>query len=391
MKAYKWMAALSAAAIGALAAGHAGAQETVKVGLIVSMTGQQASTGKQIKAAVELYQKQNGDAVAGKKVQVILRDSGSVPDNTKRLAQELIVNDKVNIIAGFEITPAALAVAPLATEAKVPAVVMAAGTSIITERSPYIVRTSFTVPQSCVIIADWAVKNGIKKVVTIVSDYAPGFDAEKSFSERFTAAGGQIAQAIRIPLANPDFAPFLQRAADAKPDAIFIFVPSGQGGTFMKQYTERGLDKAGIKLIGPGDVTDDDLLPNMGDAAIGTVTAHFYSADHNSPKNKAFVEAFTKAAGFRPNFMALGGYDGMHLIYEALKKTGGKADGDSLITAMKGMKWESPRGPIQIDPETRDIIQNIYIRKVEKKAGSLYNVEFATFEAVKDPVKAAKK
>ncbi|MCZ7643413.1 MAG: ABC transporter substrate-binding protein [Pseudorhodoplanes sp.] len=385
------MAALSAAAIGALAAGHAGAQETVKVGLIVSMTGQQASTGKQIKAAVELYQKQNGDAVAGKKVQVILRDSGSVPDNTKRLAQELIVNDKVNIIAGFEITPAALAVAPLATEAKVPAVVMAAGTSIITERSPYIVRTSFTVPQSCVIIADWAVKNGIKKVVTIVSDYAPGFDAEKSFSERFTAAGGQIAQAIRIPLANPDFAPFLQRAADAKPDAIFIFVPSGQGGTFMKQYTERGLDKAGIKLIGPGDVTDDDLLPNMGDAAIGTVTAHFYSADHNSPKNKAFVEAFTKAAGFRPNFMALGGYDGMHLIYEALKKTGGKADGDSLITAMKGMKWESPRGPIQIDPETRDIIQNIYIRKVEKKAGSLYNVEFATFEAVKDPVKAAKK
>jgi len=391
VKAYKWMAALSAAAIGALAAGHAGAQETVKVGLIVSMTGQQASTGKQIKAAVELYQKQNGDAVAGKKVQVILRDSGSVPDNTKRLAQELIVNDKVNIIAGFEITPAALAVAPLATEAKVPAVVMAAGTSIITERSPYIVRTSFTVPQSCVIIADWAVKNGIKKVVTIVSDYAPGFDAEKSFTERFTGAGGQVAQAIRVPLANPDFAPFLQRAADAKPDAIFIFVPSGQGGTFMKQYTERGLDKAGIKLIGPGDVTDDDLLPNMGDAAIGTVTAHFYSADHNSPKNKTFVEAFTKAAGFRPNFMALGGYDGMHLIYEALKKTGGKADGDSLITAMKGMKWESPRGPIQIDPETRDIIQNVYIRKVEKKAGSLYNVEFATFEAVKDPVKAAKK
>lgn len=392
MKAYKqWMAALSAAALGILAAGPAGAQQTVKIGLIVSMTGQQASTGKQIKAAVDLYQKQNGDTVAGKKVQVILRDSGSVPDNTKRLAQELIVNEKVNIIAGFEITPAALAVAPLATEAKVPALVMAAGTSIITERSPYIARTSFTVPQSCVIIADWAAKNGIKKVVTIVSDYAPGFDAEKSFSERFVAAGGQIAQAIRIPLANPDFAPFLQRAADAKPDAIFIFVPSGQGGTFMKQFTERGLDKAGIKLIGPGDVTDDDLLPNMGDAAIGTVTAHFYSADHNSPKNKAYVEAFTKAAGFRPNFMSVGGYDGMHLIYETLKKTGGKADGDSLITAMKGMKWESPRGPIQIDPETRDIIQNVYIRKVEKKAGSLYNVEFATFEAVKDPVKAAKK
>jgi branched-chain amino acid transport system substrate-binding protein len=378
-------------AFGALAAGNVLAQDTVKIGLIISMTGQQASTGKQIKAAVDLYMKENGDTVAGKKVQVILRDSGSVPDNTKRLAQELIVNEKVSVIAGFEITPAALVVAPLATEAKVVELVMAAGTSIITEKSPYIVRTSFTVPQSCVIVADWASKNNIKKVVTIVSDYAPGFDAEKSFSERFKAAGGEITEAIRVPLANPDFAPFLQRAADTKPDAIFIFVPSGQGGTFMKQFAERGLDKAGIKLIGPGDVTDDDLLPGMGDAAVGTVTAHFYSADHNSPKNRAYVAAFQKANNFRPAFMSVGGYDGMHLIYEALKKTGGKADGDSLIAAMKGMKWESPRGPISIDPETRDIVQNIYIRKVEKKDGQLYNVEFATFEAVKDPVKAASK
>ncbi len=383
--------AVAALAIGTFAAGSAFAQETVKVGLIVSMTGQQASTGKQIKAAVDLYQKEHGDTVAGKKVQVILRDSASIPDNTKRLAQELIVNEKVNVIAGFEITPAALVVAPLATEAKVVELVMAAGTSIITERSPYIVRTSFTVPQSCVIVADWAAKNNIKKVVTIVSDYAPGFDAEKSFTERFKAAGGAVSEAIRVPLANPDFAPFLQRAADAKPDAIFIFVPSGQGGTFMKQFIERGLDKAGIKLIGPGDVTDDDLLPGMGDAALGTVTAHFYSADHNSAKNKAYVAAFEKANNFRPNFMSLGGYDGMHLIYEALKKTGGKADGDSLIAAMKGMSWESPRGPITIDPETRDIIQNIYVRKVEKKNGQLYNVEFETFEAVKDPVKAAAK
>jgi len=378
-------------AIGAMAAGGALAQDTVKIGLIVSMTGQQASTGKQIKAAVDLYMKEHGDTVAGKKIQVILRDSASVPDNTKRLAQELIVNEKVNVIAGFEITPAALVVAPLATEAKVVELVMAAGTSIITERSPFIVRTSFTVPQSCVIVADWAAKNNIKNVVTIVSDYAPGFDAEKSFTDRFKAAGGTIAEAIRVPLANPDFSPFLQRAADAKPDAIFIFVPSGQGGTFMKQFAERGLDKAGIKLIGPGDVTDDDLLPTMGDAAIGTVTAHFYSADHNSAMNKAYVAAFEKANGFRPGFMSVGGYDGMHLVYEALKKTGGKADGDSLIAAMKAMKWESPRGPISIDPETRDIVQNIYVRKVEKKNGQLYNVEFATFEAVKDPVKAAKK
>ncbi len=370
-------------AIGAMANG-AFAQDTVKIGLIVSMTGQQASTGKQIKAAVDLYMKEHGDSVAGKKIQVILRDSASIPDNTKRLAQELIVNDRVNIIAGFEITPAALVVAPLATEAKVVELVMAAGTSIITERSPYIVRTSFTLPQSSVIIADWAAKNSIKKVVTIVSDYAPGADAEKSFVGQFTGTGGQVAEQIKVPLANPDFAPFLQRAADAKPDAIFIFVPSGQGGTFMKQYAERGLDKAGIKLIGPGDVTDDDLLPGMGDAAIGTVTAHMYSADHPSAKNKAYVAAFEKANNFRPNFMSVGGYDGMNLIYEALKKTGGKADGDSLIAAMKGMSWESPRGPISIDPETRDIIQNIYIRKVENKNGQLYNVEFQTFEAVKD-------
>ena len=383
--------AIFSLAIGAMAIGSASAQDAVKIGLIVSMTGQQASTGKQIKAAVDLYMKEHGDTVAGKKIQVILRDSASVPDNTKRLAQELIVNEKVNVIAGFEITPAALVVAPLATEAKVVELVMAAGTSIITERSPYIVRTSFTVPQSCVIVADWAAKNSIKKVVTIVSDYAPGFDAEKSFTDRFKAANGTVVEAIRVPLANPDFSPFLQRAADAKPDAIFIFVPSGQGGTFMKQFAERGLDKAGIKLIGPGDVTDDDLLPTMGDAAIGTVTAHFYSADHNSAMNKAYVAAFEKANGFRPGFMSVGGYDGMHLIYEALKKTGGKADGDSLVAAMKGMKWESPRGPISIDPETRDIIQNIYVRKVEKKSGQLYNVEFTTFEAVKDPVKAAMK
>jgi branched-chain amino acid transport system substrate-binding protein len=366
------------------------AQDTVKIGLILPMTGQQASTGKQIKAAVDLYMAEHGTTVAGKKIEVILKDDAAVPDNTKRIAQELIVNDKVAVVAGFGITPTALAVAPLATEAKVIELVMAAGTSIITERSPYIVRTSFTLPQSSVIIADWAAKNGIKKVVSIVSDYAPGADAEKSFTERFTAAGGQVVESIKVPLANPDFAPFLQRAADARPDAIFVFVPSGQGGTFMKQYAERGLDKAGIKLIGPGDVTDDDLLPAMGDAVLGTITAHLYSADHDSAKNKAYVEAFKKANSFRPNFMSVGGYDGMHLIYEALKKTGGKSDGDSLLAAMKGLGWESPRGPISIDPETRDIVQNIYIRKVEKKGGELYNVEFATFDAVKDPAKVKK-
>jgi branched-chain amino acid transport system substrate-binding protein len=385
---------LKIAAAGLLASavgfGAAQAQETVKIGLVISMTGQQASTGKQIKAAVDLYMKEHGDTVAGKKIQVIVRDSASVPDNSKRLAQELIVNDKVSVLAGFEVTPAAMVVAPLATEAKVVELVMAAGTSVITERSPYIARTSFTLPQSSTIIADYALKKNMKKIVTIVSDYAPGADAEKSFTETLKAGGGSVVESIKVPLASPDFAPFLQRAADAKPDAIFVFVPSGQGATFMKQYTERGLDKAGIKVIGPGDVTDDDLLPQMGDAVLGVVTAHIYSADHDSAMNKKYVEAFTKANNFRPNFMSVGGYDGMHLIYEALKKTGGKADGDTLIAAMKGLKWESPRGPISIDPETRDIIQNVYIREVKKKNGQLYNVEFETFKDVKDPGKIKK-
>src|SRR6202163_1532681 len=380
---------LAAAAM--VVAGGARAEEPVKVGLILPMTGGQASTGKQIDAAVRLYMQQHGDAVAGRKIEIILKDDATVPDNTKRLAQELIVNDKVNFIAGFGITPSALAAAPLATEAKVPEIVMAAGTSIITERSPYIARTSFTLAQSSVIIADWAAKNGIKKVVTLVSDYAPGAEAQNSFKERFTAGGGQVIEELKVPLASPDFSPVLQRAADAKPDALFVFVPAGQGGTFAKQYAERGLDKAGIKLIGPGDVTDDDLLNNMGDSVLGAVTALFYSAAHPSAMNKDFVAAYKKLMnGQRPGFMAVGGYDGIHLIYEALKKTGGKTDGDGLVEAMKGMKWESPRGPISIDPETLDIVQNIYIRKVEKVDGELYNVEFATFEAVKDSGKTKK-
>jgi branched-chain amino acid transport system substrate-binding protein len=367
------------------------AQEVVKIGLILPMTGQQASTGRQIAAAAKLYMELNGNIVAGKKIELVIKDDATVPETTKRVTQELIVNEKVKFIAGFGITPSALAVAPLATQAKVPEIVMAAGTSIITEKSPYIARTSFTLGQSSVITADWAAKAGIKKVVTFVSDYGPGHDAEASFKERFTQAGGQVVAALRVPLATPDFAPFLQRARDAAPDAIFIFVPSGQGAALVRQFAERGLDKAGIKIIGPGDVMDDDQLNGMGDVVLGTITAHMYSAAHPSEKNKAFVAAFQKANNFRPNFMAVGGYDGMHLIYEALKKTNGDTDGDKLIAAMKGMSWESPRGPISIDPDTRDIVQNIYIRKVERVNGELYNVEFSTFEAVKDPVKAAAK
>src|SRR6202158_4986366 len=381
-------AAAAVALAGAVALAPARAQETVKIGLVIPMTGIAASTGKQIDNAIKLYMLQNGDTVAGKKIEVIVKDDAALPDNTKRLTQELIVNDKVNFIAGFGVTPAALAAAPLATQAKIPEVVMAAGTSIITEKSPYIVRTSFTLAQSSTIIGDWAVKNGIKKVATLTSDYAPGNDALNFFKQNFTAGGGEIVEEVKVPLANPDFAPFLQRMKDAKPDAMFVFVPAGQGGNFMKQYAERGL--TGIKVIGPGDVMDDDLLNGMGDAALGAVTAHLYSAAHPSAMNKEFVAAYKKAFSTRPGFMAVSGYDGIHLIYEALKKTGGKTDGDALVEAMKGMKWESPRGPISIDPETRDIVQNIYIRKVEKVDGELYNVEFQTFEAVKDAGKTKK-
>src|SRR4051812_38215014 len=326
-------ALLQAVAAVALMGAPAHAQEAVKIGLILPMTGGQASTGKQIDNAVKLYMQQNGDTVAGRKIEIILKDDGAVPDNTKRIAQELIVNDKVSFIAGFGVTPAALAAAPLATQAKIPEIVMAAGTSIITERSPYIVRTSFTLAQSSTIIGDWAAKNGIKKVATLTSDYAPGNDALNFFKQNFTAGGGEIVEEVKVPLANPDFAPFLQRMKDAKPDAVFVFVPAGQGGNFMKQYAERGL--TGIKVIGLGDVMDDDVLNGMGDAALGAVTAHLYSAAHPSAKNKEFVAAYKKAFSQRPGFMAVGGYDGIHLIYEALKKTDGKTDGDALVEAMK--------------------------------------------------------
>src|SRR5437762_5605548 len=290
-----------AAAVGStLALAPAHAQDAVKIGLILPMTGGQASTGKQIDNAVKLCMQQKGDTVAGKKVEVILKDDAAVPDNTKRLAQELIVNDKVNFIAGFGVTPAALAAAPLATQAKVPEIVMAAGTSIITERSPYIVRTSFTLAQSSVIIGDWAAKNGIRKVATLTTDYAPGNDALQFFKTRFLAGGGEIVEEVKVPLMNPDFAPFLQRMKDARPDALYVFVPGGQGGNFMKQFSERGLDKAGIRIIGPGDVMDDDLLNNMGDAALGAVTAHMYSAAHKSAKNASCVAAYRKMFGSRP-------------------------------------------------------------------------------------------
>jgi branched-chain amino acid transport system substrate-binding protein len=375
----------------ALLAGAAHADDAVTVGMILPMTGQQASTGKQERAGAELYMRQHGDMVAGKKILLEVKDDTGAADVSKRLAEELIGNDHAKVLMGFGLTPLALAIAPIATEAKVPEIVSAAATAMITEKSPYIVRTSFTLPQAATPMADWAIKNGIKKVVTIVADYGPGIDAEKWFSETFEKNGGTVAEKIRVPLKNPDFAPFLQRVKDDAPEAVFVFVPSGLGAIFMKEFAERGLDTSGIKLIGTGDVTDDDLLADIGDPALGAVTTHHYSVAHDSPENKAFVEAFEKANnGMRPNFMAVGAYDGMALVYKALEKTKGDAGGDALLAAMKGMSWISPRGPVSIDPETRDIVQNIYVRKVEKKDGALYNVEFATIPDVKDPYKAAK-
>lgn len=365
------------------------AQEAFKIGLILPMTGQSASTGKQIEAAARLFMAQNGNTVAGRKIELIVKDDGGVPDATKRMAQELVVNDKVGVLSGFGLTPLALATAPIATLSKTPMVVMAAATSSITEASPFIVRTSFTLPQCAVAMGDWAPKNGMKRVVTLVSDYGPGIDAERYFKERMQLNSAQVIESLRVPLRNPDFAPFLQKVRDLKPDALFVFVPSGAGAAVMKQFLERGMDKAGIKLIGTGDLTDDDQLNDMGEGALGVVTAHHYSAAHPSALNKKFVEAFKKANnGLRPNFMAVGGYDGMRVIYEALKNTkGGQGGGEAMLAAMKGQIFESPRGQIYIDAQTRDVVHNIYLRKVEKKDGQLYNVEFDAIKDMKDPGK----
>jgi branched-chain amino acid transport system substrate-binding protein len=377
----------AAAAMAAWLPRSAFAADPVKVGLILPLTGPFASTGRQVEAAVRLYMQRTGDTVAGRKLELIVKDdTGMAPETTKRIAQELVVQEKIAILAGFGLTPLALATAPVATEAKVPMIVMAAATSIIPTRSPFIVRSGFTLPQVTAPIADWAAKNKIRKVVTLVTDFAPGAEAEKTFLKRFGDAGGTVSESIRSPLANPDFAPFLQRAKDAKPDALFVFVPSGQGTAVLKQFAERGFKEAGISLIGPGDVLDDDILEAIGRPALGMITSHHYSAAHASPENKAYVEGFMKANnGARPNFMSVGGYDGMHLIYEALKKTGGATDGEKLVESMKGMAWTSPRGPMSIDPATRDVVQNVYIRKCELVDGKLFNVEFDKVEHFKDP------
>ena len=368
------------------------AQQVVKIGLIMTYTGQFTDPAAQMDNGIKLYLKQHGDVVAGKKIEIIRKDSAGAPDAARRLAQELIVRDNVDLLAGFVITPEALAVADLATEAKKLTVVMNAATSIITTRSPYITRSSLTLPQTTEQLAKWAAKSGIKKVYTMVSDYAPGHDAETSFQLAFKEAGGEIIGSVRMPVASPDFSAYVQRAQDANPEAIFVFVPGGsQPPALARALIERGMDPRKIKLMGQGEITEEAPLKAMGEAAIGIITAFHYDYNHATPTNQGFVKAYNAEFKRNPDFFSIGGYDGMHLIYEALKKTGGSADAEKLIGAVKGMKWTSPRGPVAIDPETRDIINTIYIRRVEKVGDRVQNVVIETFENVKDPVKVRMK
>ncbi|MFC5481270.1 ABC transporter substrate-binding protein [Massilia suwonensis] len=370
---------------------QAQAADTIKVGLIAPFSGPFADYGKQMEGGIKAYMAQHGATVAGKKVEIVIRDTtGPAPEVAKRLAQELVVREKVDFLAGFGLTPEALAVAPLAEQAKKPMIVMNAASSIVTTKSNYIARVSMTLPQSSAPMATWALKNKIRKVVTLVADYAPGIDAEAAFKETLTAGGGTVPETIRVPLKNPDFAPYIQRIKDAKPDAVFVFVPPGEHTiAFMKGYRERGLAEAGIKVIGTGDLTDDHMLPAMGDATLGVITTFHYSAAHKSPENTAFLKSFASVnpgAG-RPNFMAVGGYDGMAAIYEVARKLKGDIDGDKAMAVLKGLKLNSPRGPIMLDPATRDVVQTEYVRRVEKVNGELYNVEFDQFPNQKDPGK----
>jgi branched-chain amino acid transport system substrate-binding protein len=371
----------------------ADAQPTVKIGLIMPYSGQFADTATQMDNAIKLYVKQKGDTVAGRKIELIRRDTGGVaPDVAKRLAQELIVRDKVDILAGFVLTPNALAAGDVSAEAKKFMVVMNAATAIITTKSPYIARTSVTPPQLNESFGTWAFKSGIRKIYSMVSDFGPGHDAEGAFHRAFKEAGGEIVGSVRFPVANPDFSAFIQRAKDLNPEGIYIWVPGGvQPAAIGKALAERGIDPRKTKILGQGELTEEEALKSMGDAGLGILTVYHYDYNHDSALNREFVKAFHDANQRNPNIYSIGGYDGMHLIYEALKKTGGNTDGDALIAAAKGMAWESPRGPISIDPETRDIIQTVYIRRVDKVGDQLRNVEFDKVENVKDPVKARMK
>ena len=381
---------------GSMMAGAAFAQ-TVRIGIVNTFSGPQASFGEMTDRAFKLYLKlHETELPPGVKVEMISRDDGGPnPDKAKQLAQDLIVRDKVNLLTGVVFTPNAMAVAPLTQEAKVPLVITNAGTSVITTRSPYLVRTSFTLWQSSYPLGQWAAKK-FRKAYTLVSDYGPGHDAEEAFIRGFKESGGEVVGTVRVPLQNPDFAPYLQRVKDARPDALMVFIPAGRTATaVMKTFGDLGLDKAGVKLIGPGDITTDEELPNMGDVALGVLTVHHYSAAATRPANKAFVAAWKKeyGAGSTPNFVAVGAWDGMDMMFQAIKAQKGKLDADKTMEMFKNYRNpNSPRGPISIDPATRDIVQNEYLREVRKVGGQLANVELETVAtALKDPWKELNK
>jgi len=383
----------SALLAAALFGGAANAQDTVKVGMIISLSGPFADTGIQMLNGAKLYVKEHGD-VGGKKIEIIAKDVGGInPPVAKRLAQELVTRDNVDVIAGFDLTPNALAAADVSAEAKKFMVNMNAATAIVISKSPYMVRTSMTIPQLNQTLGAWAEKNGgVKKAYTMVADFGPGIDAEGAFTKGFTGAGGQMAGSVRMAVANPDFSAYVSRAKDINPEGIFVMIPGGaMPGAFGKALAERGIDPKKTKVMGQMEITDEHALASMGDAALGIITVAHYDYNHKSKMNDAFVKAYNAEFKRNPDFFSVGGYDGMHLIYAALEKTKGVADGDSLVAAAKGMKWESPRGPMSIDPETRDVVQTVYIRKVEKVGGNLVNVVIGKVDDVKDPFKAAMK
>jgi branched-chain amino acid transport system substrate-binding protein len=386
------MLSIAGAAAMLLAANVANAQDTIKIGVIMPYSGIFSDTSTQMDGGLKLYLEQHGDTVAGKKIEIIRKDVGGInPAVAKRLAQELVVRDHVNILAGFVLTPNAIAAAEVSKEAKVPLVIMNAATSIITMKSPYSVRVSMTLPQITAPFGTWAVKHGIKSVYTMVADYGPGHDAEQGFIGSFKAAGGKVLGSVRMPVKILDYSAYLQKAKDSDAQSVFIFVPAGpQPAAILNGMLERGITPDNTKILGSGELTDDSALKRTTDGAVGVLTAYHYDHSHKSAMNEKFVAAFRKDhKGDTPDLLAVGGYDGMHLIYTVLKKTNGKTDGETFINAAKGMAWESPRGMIRIDPETRDIVQTIYIRRVEKVGGKLQNVEIDQIKNVKDPVKAA--
>lgn len=387
------LAALALACSG-LAGSAVAADDTLRIGVIAAYSGPYADYGRQFDAGIQLYLKENGGKIAGKKVEIIKKDTaGPSPDAAKRFAQELIVRDKVNFITGLDFSPNAYALAPIVTQAKIPTVVMNASSSAITTSSPYIARVSFTVQQVSAPMAQWMLKNGIKETYVVVADYASGTDSHTAFEQAFVAGGGKVVGSVRTPMNNPDFSAYVQRIKDAKPQSVFFFFPSGvMPPAFLKAWQERGMEEAGIKLFATGEATDDSYLEATGDSAKGLITSHHYSYAHPSPKNQKFVQDFYATFGktMRPSYFAISAYDGMAAIDGALKKTGGDVTGDKVMAALKGLQFESPRGPIEIDAATRDIVQTVYIRRTERVNGELVNVEFDQFDKVKDPAKEGK-